>query len=74
MEKYKIIRIDEADFGCEGLPDGEILKDDVVVEDERGQTKTMQISDALLYRLELDEGDVFSIDDAGNIAKENYKL
>ena len=26
MEKYRIIRIDEADFGCEGLPDGEILK------------------------------------------------
>ena len=23
MKRYKIVRIDEADYGCEGRPDGE---------------------------------------------------
>ena len=24
MKRYKIVRIDEADYGCEGRPDGEV--------------------------------------------------
>ncbi|MBQ3692769.1 MAG: hypothetical protein II931_05565 [Clostridia bacterium] len=69
IKKYKIIRIDEPDFGCEGLPDGETLKDDVLVEDEQGERSVIKIGDALLYMLELDEGDYCLIDDNGNIGK-----
>ena len=65
--KYKIITIYEPDFGCEGLPDGEILKDDVVVEDETGNRQTIKIGDALLYSLDLNEGDFFTMDDKNNI-------
>ena len=68
-EKYKIIRIDEPDFGCEGLPDGEILTDDVLVEDMNGNRKTVKIGDALLYTLELNEGDYCLIDKNGSISK-----
>lgn len=68
-EKYKIIRIDEPDFGCEGLPDGEVLKDDVLVEDTDGNRKTIKIGDALLYTLNLDEGDYCLIDDSGAVSK-----
>lgn len=69
IKKYKIIRINEPDFGCEGLPDGEILKDDVLVEDENGEQSVVKIGDALLYALELDEGDLCLIDSEGNISK-----
>ena len=69
--KYKIIRIDEPDFGCEGLPDGEILKDDLLVEDEHGNKTILKISDALLYSLALNEGDYCCIDENNNIYKLN---
>ena len=65
VKKYKIIRIDEPDFGCEGLPDDDILKDDVLVEDENGVQSVVKISDKLLYHLELNEGDYCLIDYKG---------
>lgn len=69
MDIYKIIRIDEADHGCEGLPDGEPIKDEVTIETEGGAQFIMQIEDALLYEKELDEGDSFTIDQQGAIVK-----
>ena len=36
MKRYKIVRIDEADYGCEGRPDGEEAMDSVWLEDENG--------------------------------------
>ena len=30
---YTVIRIDEPDFGCEGLPDGAVYKDIVRIKD-----------------------------------------
>ncbi len=68
-EIYKIIRIDEADFGCEGVPDGQPVKDEVTIETQSGSQFIMQIEDALLYKLDLNEGDSFSIDGEGNISK-----
>ena len=69
MEKYKIIRIDECDYGCEGIPDGQPLKDEVTIETESGNQFIMQIEDALLYKLNLNEGDSFTIDGSGNLSK-----
>lgn len=69
MEVYKIIRIDESDHGCEGTPDGEPIKDEVTIETSSGSQFIMQIEDALLYKLGLDEGDSFTIDESGNLSK-----
>lgn len=66
-KKCKIIRIDEPDFGCEGLPDDEIVIDDVLVEDENGVQSVVKIGDTLLYILELNEGDYCLIDDKGQL-------
>ncbi len=68
-EIFKIIRIDEPDFGCEGLPDGQPLKDEVTIETESGNQYIMHIEDALLYKLELNEGDSFFVGENGDIEK-----
>lgn len=68
-EVFKIIRIDEPDFGCEGLPDGQTLKDEVTIETESGNQYIMHIEDALLYQLELNEGDSFVVGENGDISK-----
>ena len=66
---FKIISIAEADFGCEGVPDGEPIKDEVTIEGEDGKQFIMQIEDALLYERELNEGDRFTIGEDGNPVK-----
>ena len=52
--KYKIIRILEPDFGCEGRPDGYEQVDDVIIENDQGVRKTLKMKDAELYRLHLE--------------------
>ncbi len=69
QEIFKIIRIDEPDFGCEGLPDGQALKDEVTIETQSGSQYIMKIEDALLYEKALNEGDRFTVDENGNITK-----
>ena len=56
MKYYKIIRIDEADYGCEGRPDGEEAMDRVWLEDEAGDVRIVREADQLLYDRHLDEG------------------
>ena len=46
---YTVIRIDEPDFGCEGLPDGAVYKDIVRIKDSSGNEKQLEIADAYLY-------------------------
>ena len=38
---YTVIRIDEPDFGCEGLPDGAVYKDIVRIKDSSGNEKQL---------------------------------
>ena len=59
---YKIIKINEPDFGCEGLPDGAVRMDEVYLQDARGGTSIVQISDAFLYEMQMDEGDYITMD------------
>ena len=56
MKKYTIVRIDEPDFGCEGLPEGYVRKDQVWFEDELGERQMLEVADALLYEKDLTEG------------------
>ena len=59
---YTVIRIDEPDFGCEGLPDGAVYKDIVRIKDMKSSLKSqMRIymkmiltrGTAWLYRMEV---------------------
>lgn len=59
---YKIIKINEPDFGCEGLPEGTVRMDEVYLQDARGETSIVQISDAFLYEMQMDEGDYITMD------------
>lgn len=53
---YKIIRIDEEDFGCEGRPEGQEPMVRVVLEADTGETTIVMMEDALMYARKLDVG------------------
>ena len=54
---YKVKDIIEPDFGCEGLPDGEEICCEVVLEDEQsGGLLTVRVPDAELYRKNITVG------------------
>ena len=58
MKQYKVIHIIEPDFGCEGLPDGSVRMDQVILQDEEGVRIIVEVADAYLYEQRIDEGDV----------------
>ena len=45
---YRIIRIEEPDFGCEGRMEGQAIMDTVVLREESGQEIVKQMEDSLL--------------------------
>ncbi|MDY6323917.1 MAG: hypothetical protein SPL99_02480 [Catonella sp.] len=51
----KIISIEEADYGCEELPEGAELMCRLIVEDETGQ-RIVEIPDKMVDELKLHEG------------------
>ena len=54
---YKVKDIIEPDFGCEGLPDGEEICCEVLLEDEQsGGLMTVRVPDAELYRKNITVG------------------
>lgn len=55
-QKYIIKQIDEADFGCEGRPEGYIPVVKVYLEDEFGMEMIIDMEDAKMYERQLDEG------------------
>ena len=63
MKRYKIVRIDEADYDCEGRPDGEEAMDSVWLEDENGERQIVRASDRMLYDRHLDEGSFVTFDE-----------
>ena len=38
QKQYRILRIDEPDFGCEGRDDGEAAYDEITLVNEQGET------------------------------------
>lgn len=64
---YRIIRIEEPDFGCEGRMEGQTVMDTVVLRDESGQEIVKQMEDSLLYERDLNEGDAVMIEGNGNL-------
>ena len=49
MIKYTVKDIEEPDFGCEGLPDGQVITDKVTLKAENGDIIKLDVADAYLY-------------------------
>lgn len=63
---YKIERIEEPDFGCEGRPDGQPMMDKVYLRAEDHQELVVEVADKWLYQIDMNEGDtVFYSEEAG---------
>ncbi len=60
---YQVIDIIEPDFGCEGLPDGQELCCEVLLEAiDSGERLTVKVPDAELYRNNIIVGCVVTYD------------
>ena len=60
---YKVVDIIEPDFGCEGLPDGAVLCDEVVLVSQNGERITLKAEDEMLYKDGIDVGSFVKICD-----------
>ena len=56
---WRIKQIAEADFGCEERLPGEKLKCLVILENEKGETRRLEVEDEWLTEQGLDEGAIY---------------
>ena len=56
---WKIKQIAEADFGCEERLPGEKLKCLIILENENGETRRLEVEDEWLTEQGLDEGAIY---------------
>lgn len=68
QKKFEVIRIDEMDYGCEGIPEGEEPMVSVLLKAEGGKTQMIRYPDALLYQKNINVGD-WVINEAGQLIK-----
>lgn len=59
---YTVLRIDEQDYGCEELPEGQPVLCDVLLADGAGAQRTLPVPDALLTQRNIREGDTVRLD------------
>ena len=70
---YKILRIDEDDYGCEARPDDYVpmvqVRIQAVKEDDFGEfeERVVLVEDSLMYQRNLDEGDLCIIGRDGTL-------
>lgn len=62
MKKYIVKDIEEPDFGCEGLLDGQVITDKVILEAENGDIISIDAADAYLYEKDINVGGSVYID------------
>jgi len=60
---YTVKDIEEPDFGCEGLMDGQQVIDKVTLIDEKGNLLYIEAADMYLYAKGIDVGDKVIIQD-----------
>ena len=63
MSTYYVTRIEEPDFGCEGRPEGQEIKDKVYLKEE------ITKEEKLLYERDINEGMKVVIDGDGRLQK-----
>ena len=61
---YTVKDIEEPDFGCEGLMDGQQVMDKVTLIDEKGNLLYMEAADMYLYDNDIDVGDKVQVKDS----------
>ena len=54
---YKILKIYDDDYGCEGVPEGQEPMCSVLIQDSHGNEHWIKLSDAYLTENNLNEGD-----------------
>ena len=70
MDTYYVTRIEEPDFGCEGRPEGQKIKDKVYLKEEITKEETIIfMEDKLLYDRDIDEGSIVVVDQDGRLQK-----
>ena len=63
----RVVRIEEDEYGCEELPEGQEPQVRVILEDEKGDQTAVKASDRLLRERGIDEGDLVTVDAGGGI-------
>lgn len=66
---YKVIDIQEADYGCEECPTGEELKSRLVLEDETGNRIYREEIDRELIEKKIDTGNLVTINENNDVIK-----
>lgn len=70
MSTYYVTRIEEPDFGCEGRPEGQEIKDKVFLKETTTKEEMIvYMEDKLLYDRDIDEGSKVEIDQDGRLQK-----
>ena len=54
QKQYRILRIDEPDFGCEGRDDGEAVYDEITLVNEQGETCLVRMEEQQVWNMGLD--------------------
>ena len=70
MNTYQVTSIEEPDFGREGRPEGQEIKDKVFLKEETTEKETILfMEDKLLYERDIDEGSKVVINQDGRLQK-----
>ena len=73
MKEYRITRIIEPDYGCEGVPEDGEKYDEVRLVSDGGGELTLTVSDAYLYGINAYEGSAVLCDGEKIYPKEERK-
>lgn len=71
MIRFLVTAIEEPDFGCEGLPEGQEKVDKVYLKSESGQTAFFEVEDKELFLKGINKGDWIYVDAHNEIHKSN---
>lgn len=58
---YTIVKIEDEDYGCEGVPDGEDLRCNVLVKNEFGEERWIKFTNKYLTENNLSEGEIIML-------------
>ena len=67
QKQYRILRIDEPDFGCEGRDDGEAAYDEITLVNEQGETCLVRMEEQQVWNMGLDEEMLVWVGEDGQI-------
>ena len=69
MDRFLVTAIEEPDFGCEGLPEGQEKVDKVHLKSENGDEAIFEVEDKELFLKDINVGDWIYVDAHNEIQK-----